>query len=287
MKSNLEAPTISVLMCSYNYGRYLKQCFAGLQRQTFADFEIVLTEDGSTDESREIIAEFAARDPRFKVNYFERNQGFRAAADDVWKRARGDLIFGQAADDFLIDADFFARSVKCMAQHPTAAGYYGVVGLFSADTEKLVGSMGSAPAEGYNSPADSYRGFVKCKTVLPSSGFLFRRSYFQQHGGYDFSLGPQCDLYLNGLLASLYGVIFDRKPVACQRVYAKRTNFGASGNLWEMTARFTEVERRLRQLGISYPGMEEDWQQWRASWTLDCVRKTGFNVGVLPGAPAY
>ena len=48
-------PLLSVCFASYNYGRYLRQCLNGMLMQSFRDFEIVVTEDGSTDESLAIL----------------------------------------------------------------------------------------------------------------------------------------------------------------------------------------------------------------------------------------
>src|SRR4051812_2836863 len=70
---SMTAPLLSVLIPNYNHGQYLQKCFVGLLAQTFSDFEILITDDGSTDGSPTLIAEYAARDSRFKPNYFPSN----------------------------------------------------------------------------------------------------------------------------------------------------------------------------------------------------------------------
>lgn len=283
----MSTPLLSVLIPNYNHGQYLRKCFAGILNQSFDDYEILITDDGSKDHSRTIIEEAARRDGRIRPSFFPSNRGLEAAFADLIERATGKYVFWEAADDFLVNPEFFLHAVRALEADPRPAGFYGVVGLLSAETEKLVGAMGTALTEGYNAPFDCYMGFVKCKAIVPSSSLVFRRELMMRHGCYDFSLGPQSDLYLNHLLASTYGMVFEKSPAACQRVFAKRNNYGASGSLWEMIERFANLEARLRKVGISYPEMENDWQAWRVVWALDCIRKTGFNAGQLPGAPAF
>jgi hypothetical protein len=268
------APSISVFMCNYNYGRFLGQCLAGVLRQTFTDFEIVITDDGSTDGSQNIIAQYAARDSRIKPVYFEKNQGVIAATKNVLSRVTGKLLFGQGTDDFTVDARFFERAIAALEQHPYAAGFYGVAGLLSAEQNKPVGMMGSAPRDGYVGPEDFYRGLLKGHIFVPGSSLIWRRDLFEAMGGYDYSLGPQIDYLVNHALPCRHGIVFAREAVTCQRIYEKQTNYGSKGSLWEVAARFALVEQHLRAVAPAYDGMEEDWNTWRAYWMIDAIQKT-------------
>ena len=275
----MRAPTFTVQICNFNHGHYLPQCIAGIQRQTFTDFEIVITDDGSTDDSRQIIAAAAAKDPRFKPRYFPTNQGLMAATKDTLDRAKGTYIFGEAADDFIIDEHFFARAATALRAHPTAAGFFGIVGLFTVEKNEVTGKMGGATREGYLPPAECYRDFLRGKLFIPGSGTIWKRSCIQELGGFDYSLGPQIDFLLNHALPSQHGVIFTPTAVTVQRIYQNASSFGTrGGTLWDATARLEKVEKRLRELAPAYAGMEDDWRGWRARWTLDAIRKTGINV---------
>src|SRR5258708_26959763 len=107
-------PAVSVIIPNYNHGRYPPKCLAGLLRQTMTDLEIVITDDGSTDGSQEIIREQARNDPRIRPNYFPANRGVTAACQDLFARATGKYIYCAAADDFVISKDFFLNAVTAL-----------------------------------------------------------------------------------------------------------------------------------------------------------------------------
>jgi glycosyltransferase involved in cell wall biosynthesis len=273
-----KAPRISILISNYNHGRFLQQCFAGIFRQKFADFEIIVTDDGSTDGSQALLEQFAKKDSRVRLSFFQKNRGAMAATENNMARARGALIYGGAADDFIIDDRFFERAVNALDKHPQAAGFYGVAGLFSDDQGKLVGSLGTAPHEGYVAPADFYRAFVRRQVFVPGNSSIWRRDAMDTVGGFDYSLGPQVDFWVNHALPSKYGVVFAKVPVTCQRVYSNHSSFGAKATLWEIASRFARVEERLRAFVPDYDGMENDWTQWRMGYLIDAIEHSGLKA---------
>lgn len=272
------APAVSVLICNYNHGPYLDQCLAGIQRQSLQDLEIVITDDGSTDDSPRILAQLAAADRRIKPVYFPRNRGVIAAVQETFARVRGRLLFCQGVDDFIVSENFFADAVAATAEHPDAAGFFGQAALLSASTEKVLGVIGSAPGDGFLSPADICRGFVRNEVFIPGSACLWRTELLRAAGGFEFEFGPQLDFVLNHLLGSLHGVVHRRGIYTCQRVFDRESNYGSSGTLWEATARLARVETRLRERAPGYAGLEADWPRWRAHWTSDAIRKTGVTL---------
>jgi glycosyltransferase involved in cell wall biosynthesis len=122
----MTAPRLSVLIANYNHGHYLSKCFAGLLAQTFTDFEILITDDGSTDGSPEIIADYAKKDARFKPEYFPANRGLVAASANLFGRVSGRYLYSGAADDFVINKDFFQKAVTTLEQDKRPAGFYGI-----------------------------------------------------------------------------------------------------------------------------------------------------------------
>ena len=95
-------PTISVITPCYNYAHYLGATLDCLLRQTYADWECVVINDGSTDASGEVALQYAARDGR--IRYVRRRTGgFRPRAIPVWTCARGKYVFCLDADDLIHD----------------------------------------------------------------------------------------------------------------------------------------------------------------------------------------
>jgi glycosyltransferase involved in cell wall biosynthesis len=92
-------PAISVLVPVYNVERYLAECLESLRGQTFQDFEAICINDGSTDGSRGIIAEFVKADGRFTV-IDKANSGYGASMNQGLAAARGEHVAFLESDDF-------------------------------------------------------------------------------------------------------------------------------------------------------------------------------------------
>jgi glycosyltransferase involved in cell wall biosynthesis len=276
----MSKPLVSVFLGNYNHAKYLKQCFRGFQCQTYENFEIVITDDGSTDDSVALIREYAAQDPRIKPNFFPKNRGIRASFIDATNRIAGKYVYPSAADDFVVNKDFFQKAVDALETEPRPAGYYGITGVYVAEKEKLTGGMGTAVAPGCNTPLQCYEGFLKCRAVVTSPSCIFRTDMYMAGGGREMGalidrFGPQMDFYLNHALAARHGMIFENTLFACQRVFEAKTNYSSNQHLWATAERFAELEKGLREVGLTYPEMETDWVKWRAFWMMDTIKKSG------------
>lgn len=94
----MSAPSISVLLCNYNYGRFIGQAIESVLAQTFSDFELIIVDDASTDDSRAVIAGYD--DPRIHCHHHATNQGQAAAFNTAFAAARGDWIALLDSDDW-------------------------------------------------------------------------------------------------------------------------------------------------------------------------------------------
>ena len=93
-------PRISVVVPVYNVELYLRDCLDSLAEQTFGDLEIVMVDDGSTDNSAAIAQEYVDRDPRFKL-LTQPNGGLSAARNTGTEAATGDFLAFVDSDDYL------------------------------------------------------------------------------------------------------------------------------------------------------------------------------------------
>jgi glycosyltransferase involved in cell wall biosynthesis len=119
------SPAVSVLMPVYNGARFLPATLASMQAQTFADFELIAIDDGSTDASSHILQELAGRDSRFRI-VRQDNQGIVASLNRALGLARAPLVARMDADD-LSRPDRLARQVAFLAQHPDVAVVSGAM----------------------------------------------------------------------------------------------------------------------------------------------------------------
>ena len=103
-------PTISVIVPIYNTAAYLSRCIESLVNQTYSDLQIILIDDGSTDESGAIADEWQTKDPRIEV-YHQQNQGQSAARNAGLQHAKGEYIAFVDSDDY-IDSNYFSTMLQ-------------------------------------------------------------------------------------------------------------------------------------------------------------------------------
>ena len=93
-------PKISVIIPVYNVEKYLESCLNSVLAQTFQDWEAICINDGSPDQSDKILAQFAAKDSRFKM-ITQENQGLSMARNAGLEAATSDWITFLDSDDIL------------------------------------------------------------------------------------------------------------------------------------------------------------------------------------------
>ena len=103
-------PVVSIIIPVYNTEKYLRRCLDSVCSQTLKDIEIICVDDGSTDGSAAILAEYAARDPRIKV-ITQKNAGAGAARNVGIEVATGEYVGFVDSDDF-VDGDFYEKLLE-------------------------------------------------------------------------------------------------------------------------------------------------------------------------------
>lgn len=114
-----EKPLVSVLITNYNYGRYIREAIDSALNQSCSDLEVIVVDDGSTDQSREIIASYKDR----IIPIFKKNGGQASAINAGFSVSRGDIICSLDADDIWLPQKV-ERVVEAMRQHPKAVIAY-------------------------------------------------------------------------------------------------------------------------------------------------------------------
>ena len=120
---------VSVIIPVYNVAPYLDACLSSCINQTFRDIEIIVVNDGSTDESSDIIQTYVEKDDRFKVITKE-NQGLIYARKSGWEVASGEYVFHLDGDDYIEPNAIeilYDEVIKQNADY-VVANYYDVFG---------------------------------------------------------------------------------------------------------------------------------------------------------------
>ncbi|MBC6997987.1 glycosyltransferase [Cytophaga sp. FL35] len=132
---NSEKPLLSVIMPVYNVAPYLKRCLDSICQQTYRTLEIILVDDGSTDESYDICLEYAETDNRIHVIQ-QANGGSSLARNAGLKRATGDYISFIDSDDW-IHREMFSAMLDFLTEQKLSVVECGLIGSRSLKDKGL------------------------------------------------------------------------------------------------------------------------------------------------------
>jgi len=178
-------PRVSVVVAAHDAERFLRPTLASVLRQTFADFELVVVDDGSRDGTAGLVRGLAAEDARLRL-VTQTNRGVSAARNRGVAAARGELVAFLDHDD-LWRADKLARQVAKLDATPGA----GVATCFSAlldERQRCTGWRVGDRADG-----DVYRRMLACDLVSGGSVVLARRAALDAAGPFDETLALRED----------------------------------------------------------------------------------------------
>ncbi|MCQ2310821.1 MAG: glycosyltransferase [Paludibacteraceae bacterium] len=108
----MDSKLCSIIVPIYNAAPFLAQCLTSIKMQTYQDLQVILIDDGSTDESSKIAQSFVDADARFSLIH-QTNQGQGAARNRGLEKATGEYLIFVDADDYL-DNDFIAQHLAAI-----------------------------------------------------------------------------------------------------------------------------------------------------------------------------
>ncbi len=126
--------TLSVVICNYNHAHYLPEALQAILDQSYRPLEVIVIDDGSTDNSVEVLEGFARKDPIVRLYRNEQNQGIWFSADRGLSLATGEYIYFATADDRIYPS-LFEKSMELLTQYPQAGLCSALVQLLGEDGE--------------------------------------------------------------------------------------------------------------------------------------------------------
>jgi glycosyltransferase involved in cell wall biosynthesis len=195
------APRVSVVMSCFNAAPWIREAIESILKQSFGGFEFVIINDGSTDNSPEIIAEYALLDRRVRL-FNKPNTGLSSSLNFGISHAKGELIARQDADD-VSERTRLEEQVSFMDRHPDVV--LAGTGFLEID------EFGQAIATHIYPKV--HRKLIWClersKGFFPHSSAIFRRTAVCAVGGYNERFFNTDDrrLWLNLSLVGSLGCI--------------------------------------------------------------------------------
>lgn len=162
-------PIVSIIVPSYNQGQFLCDALDSVLAQTYANWECVIINDGSEDNTEEVALSYCQQDLRF--HYIEQpNQGVSVARNNGIKASQGEFILPLDGDDILAST-FLMKAVDCMMGNSQLSLVYSRVGTFDKESEEIV------------FPEYKYEDFIWTNCIVNTA--MFRRVDYDKTIGYN------------------------------------------------------------------------------------------------------
>lgn len=171
-KGNL--PLVSIVVPAYNHGEYVRDAIQSVLDQDYPNIELIVIDDGSTDNTREILEEFG---DKFRWET-QPNAGQARTLNRGWSEARGELLGYLSADDVLLPGAV-STSVRHLLADPEIVLTYCNYNLLDSQSRII---------RRVEAPRFDYREMIVKFVCPPGPGVLFRRSAFEATGFWDDSL---------------------------------------------------------------------------------------------------
>lgn len=153
------SPLVAIGLPVYNGANYLARALDALLAQTFEDFELIISDNASTDATEAICRQYAAQDARIRYVRSPHNEGAAANFNKVFHLARSPY-FKWATHDDLYAPPFLERCVAVLDQNPSAVLAYGQTRLINEDDALIGGLYKAAPALSAPDPVARFRSIL-------------------------------------------------------------------------------------------------------------------------------
>jgi len=204
----ISEPSVSVVMPAYNAARYIAGAIRSVIDQTFSNWELIIVDDGSQDETAAIIKPFL---DDARISYIHKENGGAATARNVGiKVSHGNLIAFLDADDLWVP-EKLARQLDCFEKYPEI-GICGT-GMMLIDSNGKITSQGTVPAF-HGNPFPKILEY----SLANMSTAMIRREVFEKAGLFDETLGTAPEDYEFWLRAGKHALFHvTAEPLACYR----------------------------------------------------------------------
>jgi glycosyltransferase involved in cell wall biosynthesis len=237
---------LSAIIPNYNHGAVIGEAVRALAAQSRPPDEIIIIDDGSTDNSTALIEELGRQYPTLRLVALDKNSGAIAALNRGIAEARGEFLYMGAADDVVLPG-LFERLLPILKVHPSAAFSCCECLMHDIDTNRHALRPPVNPSEHsiYLSPAAVAGATRRAENWIISNALVARRRFILEAGGLDARLGSFADGFMFRQLAFEHGCCFIPRPGVIWRVTSKGYSRQEAAN----------VENSLKTLSVALERM--------------------------------
>lgn len=220
----MKKPKISVLIPAYNHGKYLKGTIGSVLNQTFTDFELLICDDYSTDNSAEVINSFA--DNRIKAVFSKENRGTVRSLNKLLNLAQGEYIAVLGSDDEWYP-EKLEKQLSILENNSDIAASFSYADIVDANGD-IITNASDFPLDIYNiknaDKAFLLKQFFQEGNRLCHSSVLIRTSVHKEIGEYSVKYRQLHDLDLWIRLLLKYQIHITEEPLVKYRYISNSGN---------------------------------------------------------------
>lgn len=188
--------SVSVIVPNYNNEKYLPTCLNSIISQTYPIKEIVVYDDCSTDGSREILTEFAAKDKRIKIIFGQKNVGVSVARDTAIQNTTSDYVCMLDADDYFYTKEKIENEMKTVQRVFCETGEKVISFSQTVDVDEAGAAIGAvSPVD--LSGKERFRIVTRLYSNYMPRDYCFPKELYTKCGGYTKGLSLFEDWELN------------------------------------------------------------------------------------------
>lgn len=239
----MNPPTLSVLLPTYRYARFLPEAIESVLAQDYADFELIVSDDASDDDSADVIRTYAARDARIRAAIHRKNLGMVNNWNWCLREARGTYIKFLFGDDTLASPRALSRMLGLLESEPRAALVASARVILNEASEQIDVWNELGPAGFYEGDRVIVACFQRDRNFVGEpSAVMFRRAAAQR--GFDASFRQLVDqemwfhLLLGGGLVYTPETLCSFRQHPAQQTVVNRAGSVASIETMRLVARY-------------------------------------------------
>jgi len=195
----MNQPTVTVIMATFNHADFVKLAIESVLVQQGVTFEFLISDDGSSDKTREIVA--AIKDERIRFFPNETNRGACVVTNELIERASGEFIALINSDDAWIGTDKLAYQVRLMRSNPRLGACFGRAKFIDKNgksVEKATLPFGTVFDQENRTQGEWLRRFFDLGNCICHPTMLIRKSCYDEVGMYNNRLRqlPDFDMWI-------------------------------------------------------------------------------------------
>lgn len=225
-RQSVRSPALTVLVLNYNYARFLRACLDSILSQSFADYEVIVIDDASTDDSETVLKAYEG-ESRIRTIHHDLNRGFTESLFEGTEESLGEFLTVISADDLVLDRDAFGVQVARLREDLRLAACFSAHCKLGPGAERALRRplSGDSVVPGLE--------LVRLQLIdrefgILQSGTIIRAAAYRRAGGYRRDLRNYVDLAMWLALGYVGPLAYIDRPLYAYRIHPEQFSGSAS-----------------------------------------------------------